>query len=180
MCRRRSPVGPDWAAKERGAEAGEEEVSGEGPMGVAAGEVVEHVKRASYVVWAATKEWRRKEEVRVAAAAGRATGTPEARGWGEGDEVGSDVEEESDGDGEEERERRQRRQQEEEDVESDDEMEVRGEVGGREEAGGAEGGARTRANEDLAVSVGGPLALGWEADHVAKEWQSDGRQSDGR
>jgi len=27
---------------------------------------------------------------------------------------------------------------------------------------------------------GGPLALGWEADHVAKEWQSDGRQSDGR
>ena len=65
MCRRRSPVGPDWAAKERGAEAGEEEVSGEGPMGVAAGEVVEHVKRASYVVWAATKEWRRREEVRA-------------------------------------------------------------------------------------------------------------------
>ena len=50
----------------------------------------------------------------MAAVAGRAAGAASARGWGEGDEVGSDVEEESDGEGEEDQERRQRRQQEEE------------------------------------------------------------------
>ena len=136
-----TPVGPDWATKERGVGATEGGAEEEGPMGVAAGEMVEHVKRASYVVWKATKEWRRGEEARVAAAAGRAAGVASARGWGEGDEVGSDVEEESDGEGEEDQERRQRRLQEEEDVESDDEVEAGDEVGERDGTGGAGGGS---------------------------------------